>query len=159
MLMTRWDCRLPNASWGGAVGLHSNAAQQVCPTTAVKIEPNPVVPGRDVRLEWVCDAKEDTRSGTITTKTFAIVLGFPIEIGKQEDDYCDEIKCPAPAGRRIIDTQFGVPADQGRASLRMDTVIESEGKEVSCTRVFVSIGLTNFSLPPVEVPRGTYSIV
>ena len=52
-----------------------------------------------------------------------------------------------------------MPADQGRASLRMDTVIESEGKEVSCTRVFVSIGLTNFSLPPVEVPRGTYSIV
>lgn len=39
------------ASWCGAVGVHSNAAQQVCPTTGVSINPNPVVPGRDVRLE------------------------------------------------------------------------------------------------------------
>ena len=59
----------------------------------------------------------------------------------------------------MIDTEFGVPADQGKASLRMDTVIVSEGKEVSCTKVFVEIGVTDFSLPPVEVPRGTHAIV
>ena len=33
----------------------------MCPTTSVRIEPNPVEPGKEVVLEWACDAKEETR--------------------------------------------------------------------------------------------------
>ena len=67
-------------------------------------------------------------------------------------DYCDEIRCPAPPGKRVVDTEHEVPriAPVGTAITVRSEITDNKDRAISCMTVSFTLGLTNFSLPAVR---------
>ena len=100
------------------------------------------------------------RSGAAATCSHVRAISRPLPLpwygawlrSHTDIDYCDEIRCPAPLGKRVVDTEHDVPriAPVGTAITVRSEIKDNKDRAISCMTVSFTLGLTNFSLPAVR---------